>query len=49
MGADGIDVACGEGVLRITQIQREGGRRMQVAAWLNARPELLRLAAAPAK
>ncbi len=49
LGADGIDVACGEGVLRITQIQRDGGRRMPVADWLNARPELLQLAAAPSE
>lgn len=47
LGTDGIDVACGEGVLRITSIQRDGGRRMSVADWLNARPELLRLAALP--
>ena len=34
---DGIDVACGEGVLRIRELQREGGRRMPVADYLNAR------------
>lgn len=44
LGGHGIDVACAEGVLRITEIQREGGRRMPVADWLNARPELMRRA-----
>jgi len=34
--AQGIDVATGEGVLRITELQTEGKRRMPVAAFLNA-------------
>ncbi|MGA8276701.1 MAG: methionyl-tRNA formyltransferase [Rhodanobacteraceae bacterium] len=38
--ADGIDVACQVGVLRITELQRPGGRRMPVGDWLNARPDL---------
>ncbi|MDZ3822484.1 MAG: methionyl-tRNA formyltransferase [Pseudoxanthomonas sp.] len=38
---DGIDVACGEGVLRLTGLQRAGGRRVDAGAWLNGRPALL--------
>jgi len=34
--ADGIDVATGEGVLRITQLQPEGKRQMSAADFLNA-------------
>jgi len=37
---DGIDLACGEGVLRITALQRAGGKRISAADYLNARPEL---------
>ncbi|MEO7012727.1 MAG: methionyl-tRNA formyltransferase [Dokdonella sp.] len=40
-GAQGIDVACADGVLRILEIQRDGGRRMSVRDWLNARPALV--------
>ncbi|HEU4813118.1 MAG TPA: methionyl-tRNA formyltransferase [Xanthomonadaceae bacterium] len=36
-GKDGIDVACGEGALRITMLQREGGRAITAADWVNAR------------
>ena len=32
--ADGIDVACGDGVLRITTLQRPGGKRLAVADFL---------------
>lgn len=39
--SDGIDVACADGVLRIHEIQRDGGRRMAVRDWLNARPGLM--------
>ena len=34
----GLDVACGEGALRITRLQREGGRALAAADYLNARP-----------
>jgi methionyl-tRNA formyltransferase len=35
--ADGIDVACGEGVLRILRVRPAGGRAMAVKDFLNAR------------
>jgi methionyl-tRNA formyltransferase len=34
LGRDGIDVCCGEGVLRLTQVQKPGGKRLPVAAFL---------------
>lgn len=34
---DGIDVASGDGALRILRLQREGGRPISAADWLNAR------------
>ena len=34
----GIDVACGEGVLRLTELQRAGGRRLGVSAFLAGHP-----------
>ena len=37
---DGIDVACGEGVLRLRMLQREGGRPVSAADYLNGRPHL---------
>ena len=33
---EGVDVACGEGVLRLTCIQRPGGRPLEVEDYLNA-------------
>lgn len=35
--AAGIDIACADGVLRLTRVQREGGRAQPVADYLNAR------------
>lgn len=37
---DGIDIACGEGTLRVTALQRAGGKRVSAADYLNARPDL---------
>ena len=34
--AEGIDIACGEGVLRVTELQAEGKRRMSAGDFLNA-------------
>ena len=31
---DGVDVRCGQGVLRLTQLQRAGGKRLAVADFL---------------
>ncbi|HEX7129195.1 MAG TPA: methionyl-tRNA formyltransferase [Rhodanobacteraceae bacterium] len=36
----GIDIACGDGVLRILKLQRAGGRVIGAADYLNARAEL---------
>lgn len=37
---DGLDVACGDGVLRIRALQREGGKAITAADYLNGRPDL---------
>jgi methionyl-tRNA formyltransferase len=39
-GRDGLDVACGTGVLRIRVLQREGGKAITAADYLNGRPDL---------
>ena len=41
---DAIDIATGAGLLRIREVQRDSGRRIQVRDWLNARrnPGLVR-------
>lgn len=39
---DAIDVATGEGLLRIHELQRDGGRRVAVRDWLNARRDMAR-------
>ncbi len=36
-GREGIDIACGEGALRIRTLQRDGGRAITAADYLNAR------------
>lgn len=40
--AAGIDVACGEGVLRAREVQAEGRKAMSVAAMLNGHPGFLK-------
>lgn len=39
-GRDGIDIACGEGALRIRTLQRDGGKPLAAADYLNARRDL---------
>jgi len=39
-GRDGIDIACGQGVLRLRVLQREGGKAITAADYLNARRDL---------
>ena len=39
-GREGIDIACGEGALRIRTLQREGGKAITAADYLNARRDL---------
>jgi len=39
-GRQGIDIACGEGALRLQRVQRAGGRAIDVADYLNARSDL---------
>jgi methionyl-tRNA formyltransferase len=36
----GLDIACGEGALRLLQVQRDGGRPIAIADYLNARAAL---------
>ncbi|WP_149194475.1 methionyl-tRNA formyltransferase [Luteimonas suaedae] len=40
-GRDGIDIACGDGALRIRTLQRAGGKAITAADYLNARRDLL--------
>ena len=40
IGRDGLDIACGQGVLRIRVLQREGGKAITAADYLNGRPDL---------
>jgi len=37
----GIDIACGQGVLRLTRLQPAGSKPMDAAAFLNGRPDWL--------
>ncbi|MGD3145294.1 methionyl-tRNA formyltransferase, partial [Xanthomonas oryzae pv. oryzicola] len=39
----GIDIACGQGALRVRVLQREGGKAITAADYLNARRDLLAL------
>ena len=39
-GRDGIDIACGQGALRLRVLQREGGKAIPAADYLNARRDL---------
>ena len=39
-GKQGIDIACGQGALRLRVIQREGGKSITAADYLNARRDL---------
>lgn len=45
-GRDGIDIACGEGALRIRLLQRDGGKPIAAADYVNARRDLKTLIAA---
>jgi methionyl-tRNA formyltransferase len=36
----GLDIACSEGALRLLQVQRDGGRAIGIADYLNAHPAL---------
>jgi methionyl-tRNA formyltransferase len=38
---DGIDIACGEGALRVRVLQRAGGKAITAADYLNARRDLM--------
>jgi methionyl-tRNA formyltransferase len=40
-GRDGLDIACGDGALRIRVLQREGGKAITAADYLNGRRDLL--------
>jgi methionyl-tRNA formyltransferase len=39
-GPEGVDVACGEGALRLSALQRAGGRVLAAADYVNGRPGL---------
>ena len=39
-GREGIDIACGNGALRLRVVQREGGKAITAADYLNARRDL---------
>jgi methionyl-tRNA formyltransferase len=41
VGLEGITVACGEGVLSLTELQRPGGKRLAVRDFVQAAPSLL--------
>ena len=41
VGREGIDIACGHGALRLRVLQREGGKAITAADYLNARRDLV--------
>ncbi|WP_367347102.1 methionyl-tRNA formyltransferase [Stenotrophomonas bentonitica] len=41
VGREGIDIACGQGALRLRVLQREGGKAITAADYLNARRNLV--------
>ncbi len=47
-GRNGIDIACGIGALRIRVLQRDGGKAIAAADYLNARRDLMPSASTPA-
>ena len=47
-GRDGLDIACGDGALRVLRLQRAGGKVVAAGDYLNARQDLKALVAAPA-
>ena len=40
-GRQGLDIACGQGALRLRVVQREGGKAITAADYLNARRDLV--------
>jgi methionyl-tRNA formyltransferase len=40
-GKQGLDIACGQGALRLRTVQREGGKAITAADYLNARRDLV--------
>ncbi|HYM86976.1 MAG TPA: methionyl-tRNA formyltransferase, partial [Pseudoxanthomonas sp.] len=40
-GRQGLDIACAEGALRLRVVQREGGKAITAADYLNARRDLV--------
>jgi methionyl-tRNA formyltransferase len=40
-GREGIDIACGKGVLRLQTLQRDGGKPISAQDYRNARRDLL--------
>jgi methionyl-tRNA formyltransferase len=41
VGAEGVTVACGEGALCITELQRPGGKRLMARDFLQSAPSLV--------
>lgn len=47
-GREGIDIACAEGALRIRVLQRDGGKAITAADYLNGHPDLKQAGRGPA-